>query len=183
MQAGRLSAPREDWGFKCSRVDAEAGPHGPGSFLWADHMVRPSLAAHVSAQIVISAGIHAGCATLSRRVRYKGRCSGWLRCCDPRDPRPSDQCKKRHLKTARKLALEGLANSKSNGSQPLTLMEYHWPDSGSGWPHGPLTFLDLVPMMRAMPCRTVLVTVLRAPADLCTPLCSHTASPRSGSPD
>ena len=105
---------------------------------------------------------------LSRRVRYKGRCSGWLRCCDPRDPRPSDQCKKRHLKTARKLALEGLANAKSNGSQPLTLIEFHWPDSGLGWPHGALTFLDLVPMMRALPCRTVLVTVLRAPADLCT---------------
>ena len=118
--------------------------------------------AHTPAQIVISAGV------LSRRVRYKGRCSGWLRCCDPRDPRPSDQCKKRHLKTARKLALEGLANAKSNGSQPLTLMEFHWPDSGLGWPHGALTFLDLVPMMRALPCRTVLVTVLRAPADLCT---------------
>ena len=100
-------------------------------------------------------------------MRYKGRCSGWLRCCDPRDPRPSDQCKKRHLKTARKLALESLANAKSNGSQPLTLMEFHWPDSGLGWPHGALTFLDLVPMMRALPCRTVLVTVLRAPADLC----------------
>ena len=118
--------------------------------------------AHAPAQIVISAGV------LSRRVRYKGRCSGWLRCCDPRDPRPSDQCKKRHLKTARKLALESLANAKSNGSQPLTLMEFHWPDSGLGWPHGALTFLDLVPMMRALPCRTVLVTVLRAPADLCT---------------
>ena len=120
--------------------------------------------AHVPAQTVISAGMH----VLSRRVRYKGRCSGWLRCCDPRDPRPSDQCKKRHLKTARKLALESLANAKSNGSQPLTLMEFHWPDSGLGWPHGALTFLDLVPMMRALPCRTVLVTVLRAPADLCT---------------
>ena len=46
-------------------------------------------------------------------------------------------------------------------------MEFHWPDSGLGWPHGALTCLDLVPMMRALPCRTVLVTLLRAPVDLC----------------
>ena len=107
-------------------------------------------------------------------VRYKGRCRGWLQCCRPQDPLPAARCETVPLKIARKLALDELATGGAGRHPTPTLLEFHWPDSGLGQPHGPYTFLDLVPTMRSLPCRSVLlVTVVRDPPPFYVSLQMH----------
>ena len=108
----------------------------------------------------------------SNFVKYKGRCPRWQECCDPADDRPVDQCRMMPLKTARKAMLDAL-ETRSGRRAALTLQEHHWPDSGAGAPRGPLTFIDLMPQFRRLPCRVVLATVLRAPSTLYPSLQLH----------
>ena len=108
----------------------------------------------------------------SNFVKYKGRCPRWQECCDPADDRPVDQCRMMPLKTARKAMLDAL-ETRSGRRASLTLQEHHWPDSGAGAPRGPLTFIDLMPQFRRLPCRVVLATVLRAPSTLYPSLQLH----------
>jgi len=132
---------------------------------------------------------------------YRGRCDGnkrFLHCCHPSDLRPVTECEQVKLTEARAIAVGQLAsrgggvygsqaivNSAPSGGDAsaqtiaaasLTLLEFHWPDSGMGAWGDPHTFVDMLPKMRpeTLPgCRVVVTTVLRDPFTLYRSLQRH----------
>lgn len=124
---------------------------------------------------------------------FRGHCDSrpwkkFLFCCDPRS---DTECKPVQLTEARSLAIRQLASPPASataaagtspavrtaaGARSLTLLEFHWPDSGLGNWGSPYTFLEMLPWMRphALPgCRVVVCTVLRDPVTLYPSLQRH----------
>ena len=120
---------------------------------------------------------------------YRGRCDGnkrFMHCCHPDDPRPVTECQQVWATEARAIALAKLAatsaasarapNASSGLMSPLTLLEFHWPDSALGPWGEPYTFLEMLPYMRpeVLPgCRVIVTTVLRDPLTLYPSLQRH----------
>ena len=128
----------------------------------------------------------------------------FLHCCHPTDPRPVRECQQVPLTEARSVAVRLLlsgsmartrgseggvqggstvadaaavaSGAPSSSAEPLTLLEFHWPDSGLGRWGEPHTFLQMLPRMRpwSLPgCRVVVTTVLRDPLTLYPSLQRH----------
>ena len=123
---------------------------------------------------------------------WRGRwCSKgkYLHCCDPAAYEPHDKCPKVPLTQARSTVVAQLAAAFGNGtlrrgmtapaamqSRRLTLLEFHWPDSGLGRWGEPHTFLQMLPQMhpaRLPSCRVVVTTLLRDPVSLYPSLQLH----------
>ena len=87
------------------------------------------------------------------------------------DPPARVTTRKRHRRCG------DVARSPHSGrARSLTLLEFHWPDSGLGNWGSPYTFLEMLPWMRphALPgCRVVVCTVLRDPVTLYPSLQRH----------
>jgi hypothetical protein len=115
-------------------------------------------------------------------MKYRGRCDGrkrYLFCCHPKDERSAKDCRMVQLTRARSIVVNSLAASSKASSVPiksLTMLEFHWPDSGLGRWGEPHTFLEMLPRMRphSIPgCRVVVATVLRDPLTLYPSLQRH----------
>lgn len=135
-------------------------------------------------------------------MNHRGRCDGnkrFLHCCHPADTRPVASCEQIPVSEARSAAVQHLAagddgvghrsggtshaisstahsSSASSSVAALTLLEFHWPDSGLGRWGEPHTFLQMLPRMRpeVLPgCRVVVTTILRDPHTLYPSLQRH----------